>query len=116
MSDCQEALLLSLDQNYGVIECWSVLYSLAKRLQEWIDIEVPQPTKADTPPETNNSDTNNLTNKDGIDIEDISEFFKKYHKEKQETEMNIEDSDEKGSDLNESNDYKGTIIIIKCHL
>lgn len=95
--------MLSLDQNYEVIECWRVLHGLAKRLQEWINIEVPPPVKTDAPLHTNDDSKADDFTKGEMNIEDISEFFQQYHKKKQETEANIDDN----VDENEVEDYKG---------
>ena len=87
LTDCMEALLLSLDQCYCVEDCWRVLFALAKRLPEWTELEVPPRKERNNQQPTAPADSNGGTEKEDMtNIEDIARFFIEYHKKRADQE------------------------------
>ena len=85
MIDCIEALLILLDQWYGIKQCWTVIHSLARKLQEWIKHETncaATPSLSSATPSLS-SVTPSLSDVDKVDnINDIAAFFLNHHKQK----------------------------------
>lgn len=86
ITDCKNALLLSLDQWCSVSESWSVLHALAKRLKDWIELEESgnETSIQKDEDEVKNSETEETFEKK--DMDSIGHYFLEYHTKKQENE------------------------------
>ena len=112
MEDSKEALLLTLPTLHYTRSCWRVLLSLARRLEEWVAIELPGAvlsrhielllTLDISRDHNDHSDHNNQDHSDSerqnIGIENIAEYFKEHLAKKEKDDpVDIEDGTSNGN-------------------
>ena len=114
ITDCKNALLLSLDQWCSVSESWSVLHALAKRLKDWIELEESGNETSiqedEDEGEVKNSETEETLEKK--DIDSIAHYFLEYHAKKQEDEELGDLSEERDGSEEVNNEATGNSLYL----